>query len=143
MEPRLESSTKSTPLPADAVKPVIEAIKSNFKAQLKGRDVVVEGHIYLEEITVRIGLIEKGSIKPTNFDASINHSPKKKDAMNKLYLALDALGSMVQQYFDADGDIELPKEWHEFQLEGDSVFLKTSSDNSSLEDQANKILEGE
>jgi len=140
MEPRLKNSVKKTDLPIDYVKMVKDVIEKNFKKYLKDKTVVVEGAIYTEEVLVRIGFRAKKGIKQMNFEASVMYSVKTKNIMDQIYLALDGLGAMVDQYFQADGDIELPTLWTEFVLDQRPVYLQTSTENSSLEEEANKIL---
>lgn len=140
MEPRLKSSTKKADFPIDYIKLIKEVIAKNFRQASKTHDVNVVGHIYTEEIVLRIGFTEKGSIKPINFEASVDYSMKKKNIIEQIYVAVDALGSMIDQYFKADGDIELPKKWHEFKMEGNSVYLQTSTENPDLEAAADKLL---
>jgi hypothetical protein len=138
--PRLKTSIKKTAFPLDYIKMVKDVIQKNFKKNTANKDVVVEGAIYNEEVLVRIGFREKKSIVQMNFEASVEHSMKKKNIMEQIYLALDGLGAMIDEYFKADGDIELPKTWTEFKLDGKLVYLQTSTENSDLESQADELL---
>ncbi|MCC6277409.1 MAG: hypothetical protein IT289_05790 [Oligoflexia bacterium] len=140
MKARKASSKKSTDLPADFSKMVREVIETQFKAQAKDKRVVVEGKIFLEEVCLRVGFQSTVGINQVNFEASVDHSPQKKDVMTHLNRALDALGSLISEYFSAEGDIEVPKEWHPFEFEGAPVYLKVSSDNSDLEQAADRFL---
>ena len=101
---------------------------------------MVEGFIYSEEILLRVGFREKSGISQMNFEASLEYSIKKKNIMTQIYLALDALGSMIDQYFKAEGDIELPIVWNEFRIDGCDVHLMTSRENSDLEAAADQFL---
>lgn len=138
MAPRLKTSITPSPLPEDALKPVKAAVEKNFKKELKGKTVTIKGNVYKEELVVTIVITEKESIRPLNFEASVD--VKGKNAMDQLYLALDALGSMLQQYLEAEGDIELPTIWHEFEMDGKKVYLQFHRDNPDLEREANRIL---
>jgi hypothetical protein len=140
LNPRLKTSLKKTELPVDYIKLVKDVIGKNFKKYLKDKDVIVEGGIYSEEVLIRIGFRTKKSIKQINFEASVLFSIKKKDIMDQIYLALDALGALIDQYFKADGEIEVPKLWTEFDLDGKKIHLQTSTENSDLEAQADEIL---
>jgi hypothetical protein len=140
MEPRLKNSVKKTDLPLDYIKMVKDVIGKNFKKYLKDLTVVVEGAIYTEEVLVRIGFRAKKGVKQMNFEASVMYSLKTKNIMDQIYLALDGLGAMIDQYFQAEGDLELPTLWTEFVLDQRPVYLQTSTENSELEDEANKIL---
>jgi len=139
VEPRLPSSKKKQDFPLDYIKMIRDVISKNFK-KTKGKKVIVEGAIYNEEVCLRIGFIDPGAIKQVNFEASVDYSVKKKNIMEQIYLALDALGSLIEQYFHADGDIEVPKSWHEFKLDDKFVHLQVSSINNELESKAAKLL---
>ena len=140
MEPRLKNSVKKTDLPIDYIKMVKDVIEKNFKKHLKDKTVVVEGAIYTEEVLVRIGFRAKKGVKQMNFEASVMYSVKTKNIMDQIYLALDGLGAMIDQYFQANEDIELPTLWTEFILDQRPVYLQTSTQNSRLEEEADKIL---
>jgi hypothetical protein len=138
--PRLKTSTRRTDFPIDYVKMVRDVIQKNFKAHLKDKDIVIEGGIYQEEVVLRIGFRTKKSIKQMNFEASVVYSMKTKNIMDQIYLALDGLGAMIDQYFQAEGEIELPTLWTEFVLDKRPMYLQTSTENSDLEGQADEIL---
>jgi hypothetical protein len=139
-EPRLKTSFKKTDFPIDYIKMVRDVIQKNFKKNLKDKEVLVEGFIYNEEVLLRIGFRGKKALTQFNFEASVIYSMKTKNIMDQIYLALDGLGAMIDQYFKASGDLELPKVWTEFKLDGKSVYLQTSAENSDLEAQADKLL---
>ncbi len=143
MEPRKKTSvvTKKQNLPPDSLKLIKEVIEKNFKVFSKDKKTVILGDIYFEEIVVLIGFQNKTGIKQVNFIASVDHDVKKKNTMSQLYISIDALGSMILQYVEADGEIELPTEWTEFALEGQKVFMKFDTTNTDLESKANKILD--
>jgi hypothetical protein len=140
IKPRKKSSNKKQDLPLDYTKMIREVIEAQFKAQTKGKKVVIEGFIYLEEVCLRIGFQSDTGIHQVNFEASVDYSMKQKNVLGQLNKALDGLGSLMSQYFEADGDIEVPKEWHPFELDGTPVFMKVSTDNTDLEDAAEEFL---
>ena len=139
MKPRLKNSLRFQEFPVDSIKMIRDLIHKNFKKDVKDKKVIVEGFIYTEEILLRVGYQSKGLIQ-FNFESSIGYSAKKKDIMEQIYVSLDALGSMIEQYFKADGEIEMPKVWNEFKLDGQSIYLQTSTENTDLESAANKLL---
>jgi hypothetical protein len=139
IKPRLKNSLRFQELPIDSIKLMKDVIQKNFKKYLKDKTIFIQGFIYTEEILLRVGFQSEG-IAQRNFEASISYSAKKKDIMERIYIALDALGSMIDQYFKAEGDIEMPITWNEFKLDGESVYLQTSNENTSLEAVANKLL---
>jgi hypothetical protein len=140
MKPRLNTSKKSVGLPVDYTKMVTEVIAKNFKKYAKDKKVIVEGWIYNEEIIVRIGFQATTGVAQRNFEASVDYSPKKKDVMDQVNAAIDALGSMIDQWIKSDEDLELPTTWHKFDMDGKAIYLQTSTENSSLESEADKLL---
>ncbi len=145
MKPRKPTSVDrlKQELPKDSVKLIGEVVSKNFSAFSKSNQVVVLGWLYPEEIILMIGFRNRDGIKQVNFSASTNHDTKKKNTMDQIYLAVDAIGSMVQQYIDAEGDIELPHEWTEFSLEGQKVYMMSDTVNTDLESKANALLDEE
>jgi hypothetical protein len=140
MEPRLKTSKKSTDFPSDYIKLIKDVIGKNFKKYLKDKTIVAEGFIYPEEIVVRIGFKSKGAAAQRNFEASVDYSPKKKNVLDQINLAMDALGSVIDQYFKADEELDLPLTWEKFDLEGKSVYLRFTRLNPELEAQADEML---
>src|SRR5690606_35543451 len=99
------------------------------------------GHLYLDELLLRIGFKEKNSIRQHNFESSVEYSREdNEDAMKKVYLSIDALQIMIEQYIEADGDIELPLDWTAYDFETSKVWLKISKENSQLESAADQLL---
>jgi hypothetical protein len=141
MRPRLPTSKKSTEFPPDYVKMIKDLINKNFKALSKEYTVHAAGWIYKEEIVTQIGFRTKGGIAQTNFESSIEYSLKPNNIMDQIYASIDALGAMIQQYYEAQGDIEMPKDWYEFDFENKKIYLRMTSENTELEAQANEILQ--
>lgn len=140
IKPRLKTSKKGTELPLDYIKMVKDVISKSFKKHLKGQTVIVEGMIYPEEVLLRIGFKENTSIKQKNFESSVGFSPKEKNVLQQINLSIDALGSMIDQYFTSKEDIDLPLVWTEFKMEGKPVYLQTTGENSDLEAKADEFL---
>jgi hypothetical protein len=141
MDPRKKSSRgkKSTNLPVEFVDNVNELFTKTFKKQLKGRKIVVEGRIYPDEILFSVGFKEsEKALRQTNFEASMDH--KGQHILKKLSVCVDAVSSMMDQYFEAGEDLDLPKHWQAFNFDKDSIYLQSTGRNSELEAQANKIL---
>jgi len=140
MEPRLKTSKKKTEFPIDYIKLIKEVVSKNFKKPLKENRLIVEGYIFAAEILIRIGFQDKKTIAQRNFEASVEYSAKAKDIMAQIYLAIDALGAMIDQFYKSEDEDDLPSQWLEFKLDGKSVYLKSTRENSDLEAQANALL---
>lgn len=127
-------------LPPDSTKVIKDVVAKNFKTFVKDKNVKLDGDIYMDEIVIMLGFQNKNGIKQVNFLASADHDMKKKNTMEQIYLAIDALGSMISQYVEADGDIELPTEWTEFDFDKKKVYLKFDTSNTDLEAEADALL---
>lgn len=150
MEPRLKSAKArpSTSLPQEYVSNIRELFEQNFKQQLNGRKVLVEGRLYKDELLLSVGFLpEPGSIRQINFEASMDHSGKNIE--RKLSVCVDALASMMSQYFeneDSQEDTEEPQEidfplnWTEYDFEKEKIWLQVSRRNTDLENEANRLL---
>src|ERR1041385_6304657 len=134
MDPRKKTSVprKSTNLPKEFLDNVTAVFSKAFKKELKGRPVIVEGRMYPDEILLSVGFKEAAeALRQTNFEASIDH--KNKDVLKKLNLCVDAISSMMEQYFAADGDLDFPRQWQPFPIEKETIYLQSSARNSELE----------
>jgi hypothetical protein len=141
MKPRLPSSKKWTAFPKEYLEQIDTVFKQGFAAQLVGAQLFIEGRIYPQEILLRVGMLEKGRLVQNNFEVSVEYSPIKKDAVERIHNAIDAAASMMNEYFETDGEVEFPKVWKEYDFDPIKVFLQYSTVNTGLEAQANALLE--
>lgn len=142
MTPRRPTSSakNKTNLPAASLTLMRESFIESFPEFLKDKEVLSEGWLYLDEIIVRIGFREKGALRQLNFDCSMDFDMQTQNPMDLIYVGIDAIESMMTQYTETEGDIEFPRDWLQFQFEGKTVWLKSSTENSELEAQANALL---
>lgn len=140
MHPRLQTSKKYTSLPADFITQVSEVFNEGFGAHLKNAKLIIEGRIYAEEILLRVGVLEKGRLAQANFEVSIDNKSGAKDTLDKLHSCIDAVASMMVEYFENDGEVEFPRTWQEYTFEEQKLFLQFSAENTELEKQADAIL---
>ncbi|MBC86108.1 MAG: hypothetical protein CL677_02925 [Bdellovibrionaceae bacterium] len=139
MEPRLKESTKWTELPEELVTQVIEALSESFSKPAKVGKFFCEGRIYKSEILVRLGYLANGRLVQANAEASIEFDFQKEKAQDIIGLAVDACGSLLDNYFQ-NPDEDFPREWKPFDFEGKQIFLQFTTDNSELEAEADKLL---
>jgi hypothetical protein len=140
MDPRKKESKKWSPLPPELSNQIKSVFVENFESRLDGKLVKVEGRIYPTEILMRVGINTKGELRFQNFEVSLDHSPLKKDTLAQINIAVDAIASLMLEYFDNDEDHEMPYVWQEYPFEKQSIWLQYSSVNSDLEAEANKLL---
>ena len=145
MKPRYKVSQKWTSFPAEFAEQIRLVFVQNFEKQLgKTMSLSVDGRIYQKEITLRIGIHSKGALKHFNFEASVDLPPNPANDENKIFetisAGVDALASLVAEYFENDQDIELPYTWTESVTDGKKVWIQHSTENPDLEAEANKLL---
>lgn len=157
LTPRLVTSRHWTDLPADFRKKVEEVFAEQFDLEAQQGEFLVDGRIYNEEMLVRIGYLEHGRLRQINFEASID-LPKRKakdqdeeegkasesesKIMESLYICIDALGSLMEEYFELgeDEELDIPLHWRPFEFEEETIYLQHSTVNTRLEDEADRIL---
>ena len=140
MNPRLKSSKKWTSFPKDYLNQMQVVFKENFAQYLEKGELVIEGRIYPEEITLRVGFLEKGRLAQANFEVSMNYSQSDQDALERIHNCVDAAASMMMEYLENDGEVDFPYVWKEVPFQGKKIYLQFNTENSSLEEAANKLL---
>ena len=137
---RKKESKKWSPVPSELSKQIKTVFEESFSANLQGKSLKVEGRIYPTEILMRIGINSKGELRFQNFEVSIDHSSEKQDTVQKITVAVDAIASLMVDYFDNEEDHEMPLVWQQYPFENEKIWLQFSSTNSDLESEANKLL---
>ena len=140
MNPRKKESKKWSQIPPELAKQIKTVFEENFKTQLTGKTLKVEGRIYPTEILMRIGINVKGELRFQNFEVSVDHSSEKQNTVSQINIAVDAIASLMLEYFDNGEDHEMPYTWQEYPFEKQVIWLQFSSENSDLEAEANKLL---
>lgn len=140
MNPRLKSSKKWTAFPKEYSEQIQTVFSENFADYFDEEELLVEGRIYTEEILLRVGLRIKGQLTQPNFEVSMNYSQSKQDAVARIHNCIDAAASMMLEYFETDGEADLPYVWKEFPFQGVKLYLQYSTENSVLEEEANRLL---
>ena len=154
--PRLATSRQWTELPSEFLSKVRLVFDNQFKAETALGEFIVDGRIYPEEVLVRVGYLEHGRLKQINFEASMDLAKAKaatgdqggdqggeqSSTMELLYVCIDSLGSLMEEYFQIeDGDeLDVPNYWRAYEFEGDTVYLQHSTLNTKLESEADRLL---
>ena len=140
MTPRKKESKKWTKMPTDFSNQIKTVFEENFKSQLEGNKLQVDGWIYPTEILLRVGINYKGELRFHNFEVSLDHSQIKKDTIAQIHLGVDAIASLMVDFFENDGEHEMPLSWQEYPFEKQKIWLQYSSENQDLEAEANRLL---
>lgn len=140
MNPRKKESKKWSLLPPELSAQIKSVFVENFESHLKDKNLKVEGRIYPTEILMRIGINQKGELRYLNFEVSVDHSAEKQNTLTQINVAVDAIASLMLEYFDNDEDHEMPHTWQEYPFEKQKIWLQFSSVNSDLEAEADKLL---
>jgi len=140
MKPRLIDSKKWTNFPKEYINQIQKVFHEAFAKQLTQGKLIVEGRIFQKEVLLRVGYLEKGRLHQANFEVSMNFSAEKKDTIDRIYDCIDAAASMMNEYFESQGEVEFPLDWKEYDFTGQRIWVRYSSENSELEAQANALL---
>lgn len=141
MNPRYKTNSQWTEFPGDLNSQICDIFKQSFATELGSTtEVKVTGRVYSKEIILRVGLHKKGELRYHNFEVSIDHTNEESKVVENVYLAVDAIASLMAEYFENDEDVELPYSWMEYPFNGKKVWLQFSTENPDLEAEANKLL---
>jgi hypothetical protein len=141
MNPRTKTVSKWTELPIDLKTQISTIFQQNFKNEIgPAGEIRTDGRIYPNEIVLSVGIHKKGELRFHNFEVSIDHNNDKEKVVELIYLSVDAIASLMTEYFENDEDIELPYTWMQYPFNGQNVWLQFSTVNPDLEAEANKLL---
>jgi hypothetical protein len=140
MQPRLKTSKKWTAFPREYAQQIEGVFRQNFADQIGEQKLVIEGRIYTEEVTLRVGLHDSGRLGQANFEVSMDYSPKAADAVERIHNCIDAAASMMVDFFESDGEVEFPRVWKPYPFQNKTIFLQFSTVNTDLEAQADALL---
>lgn len=145
MKPRKEESKtkKFQPLPKDFCDLAETTFKEAFQDKLGASRIQITGRIYPDEIITRLSLGSTKSIKMHNFSVSVDHDQMASNALDQMHLGIDILASFLDDYLDANAageELDMPEDWHGYDVEGQQIYLIYDSINDSLEAQANELL---
>lgn len=140
MNPRKKESKKWSNLPPELAAQIKKVFDETFKAHLVGKTLKVEGRIYPTEVLMRVGINNRGELRYNNFEVSLDHSPEKQNTVQQIHVAVDAIASLMADYFENEEDHEMPLAWVEYPFNDQRIFLQYSSVNPDLEAEANKLL---
>ena len=141
MNPRYKSNKKWTEFPVDLTSGISDIFKQNFKTQLGANtEVHVSGRFYEKEILVQVGLHKKGELRYNNFEVSLDHKNEPDKVIEQVYLAVDAVASLLLDYFENEDEIQLPYTWMEYPFNDQKVWLQLSTENPELKDAADRLL---
>lgn len=141
---RKESSEKKkySSTPEDLNNLIKETLVESSDAALETetQKVNVRGRIYPEEIILKVSINEGGALRCHNFSGSMDHDVDAGDIIDRMQNLMEALSSMISEYFDAEGDIDMPLDWHEYDFENRKLHLMYSTENDEIERQAEALL---
>lgn len=140
MNPRKKESKKWSTIPKEFSNQIQAVFEQNFSNFLSEKIIRVQGRIYPSEILLRVGLHKKGELRYNNFEVSLDHSSIEQNTIQKIHLAVDAIGSLMIEYFEADETVDLPYLWREVPFEKEKVWFQFTTENPDLEQEANKLL---
>ncbi len=140
MQPRLSSSRKWTAIPKELATQIQAVFKQTFHTQIGKGAILTEGRIYPAEILMSIGYKPESGLRQFNWEISIEYRRDKDNVMKLLNLAVDAAGSLFEQFFAAENDHDFPRIWQEVDFENRKLFVQYTTVNTELEAEADKLL---
>ena len=75
-------------------------------------------------------------------EREIREKKKSETATERLYACVDALGSLMEEYFELESekDMDIQPVWRPYEFEGDMIYMQHNNINTQLEDEANRLL---
>lgn len=140
MNPRRSDSKKWTQLPKELTEHIRSAVEEGFKKELKDNDIIIEGKIYQNEVTCRVGFATKGQLKQPNFEISFDIGDTKDEVWPTLQIGLDFIQATMLDYFADEENSELPLAWKKVNFKNHIFYFQYSTTNSELESLADKLL---
>ncbi len=140
MNPRLKTSKKWTAFPAEYAKQIQNVFNESFAEYLEAAEILIEGRIYPGEIMLRVGYLEAGRLSQANFEVSMAYSQQEQDAIQRIHNCVDAAASLMMDYLENEGEVDVPYTWKEISFQGSKIYVQFTTENSSLEAQANALL---
>ncbi len=140
MQPRLKTSKKWSPFPKELIKQIQAVVHENFRDKLGGLTIFVDGRIYPEEICLRVGYLPKDSLRQSNFETSIDYKMNESDVIAQIHHCIDVIGMMLEQHFENIEGTRFPRQWAPEKLGKKTVFVRFSTENTELEDEADRLL---
>lgn len=143
MNPRLKTSKKWTTLPKDFLKQIEKVFYENFSKELKKGSLILEGRVYSNEIMLRVGINNKGRLRQDNFEVSMDYGSSQDEAIECIHMCVDVAASMMADFFETqskDEELDFPIEWQQHDFKKKKVYLRYTTENSDLEEQADRFL---
>lgn len=141
MQPRLATSKKWTAFPKEYQEKITEVFTEAFASQMSGEHFEIDGRFYTKELFLKVTLCNDQSLANANFLISMDFNSQKENAIEKIYVAIDALASFIDQYFVNNREtIDFPRVWDKIDFEKKEVHILFSPANEELEAQADALL---
>lgn len=141
LTPRLASSKKWTAVPPELCTQIRDVFAENFKEPAHSGQFFVDGRIYTQELLLQIGFLPKGRLRQVNFEVSSDYDVKKQNALELIHFSVDCIASLMQEFFSANENLEaFPLQWKSSKLDGRDIFIQVSTINTTLEEEANRLL---
>lgn len=140
MQGRRPSSKKWTSFPPEYVEQIRTVFQESFAQSLGRSHLFVEGKIFPEEICLRVGFREPSQLRQNNFEVSLDFNPSKDNAIEQIYLCIDAAAMLMTGYFEGADPDSFPREWKGFEFEKKTMYFQFSTINTDLEAEADRLL---
>jgi len=140
---RKEQNSSGNPLPEMWVNEVLNLLNTAYSTQLKKSDYFLEfyGISFQDELFLAVSVINSNnrSLSPTSMCLSTDLTPKQ-DVKKVLNTLVDALGILLDNFFNKSDFDEWQPTWLEETFKKVNFYYKITREDISLTIEANKLL---
>lgn len=141
LSPRNEENKSFSLLPPELLETILEIFKDTFQEESTKGDFFCLGQVHQGEILLRLGYVEKGSIKQVNFDTSIDVEPNEPHVTDLLDELIVGTKELFINYFKNKNLEDFSYYWNPLETsKNHAIFYKYDATNTQLEAEANKLL---
>jgi len=142
IEPKNKNNSAFTKLPLELLETISEVFNENFEEQARSGEFVTFGQVHQSELILRVGYLEKGTIKQVNFDTSNVASGSEAQIIASLEEMVFATKELFLDYFKNSNLENFSYHWNPLTASEKSgqVYYKLDMTNTELEKQANALL---
>jgi hypothetical protein len=142
IEPKNKNNSAFTKLPQELLETITAVFDENFEEQAKIGKFIAFGQVHQNEMVLRIGYVEDGSIGQINFDTSNVASGSEAQIIASLEEMVFATKELFLDYFKNKNLESFSYHWNPLTAseKAGQVYYKLDSTNTSLEKEANALL---
>ena len=140
MQGRRKESYKYTPFPKEYCQQIQSVLQDYFASKLPKVRWIVQGHIYAKEICILVGFVPEKRLQQKNIILSMDFDPQEEKCKEKVEKCMDLLSDLLKHHLQGVWPHSL--QWEKITLRNkeEEIYFKTSTLNTELEAQADRLL---